>query len=198
VASPRLGLYGGTFDPPHIGHLVAAERALQALGLDQVVFMPCGTPALKQDAGATRDQRLEMTRLAVAARPELTASDLELRRDGVSYTADTLEQLHEQRSEAEWWLILGADAVRDLPRWRRPERILELCRLAVLPRPGCDVDAILAALPATARAERVPMPLLDISSSALRADVAAGRSLRYLVPDNVCEFILKQRLYRNA
>jgi len=199
-APRRLGLFGGTFDPPHIGHLVAAERFLTSLGLDQVWWLPCGTPALKGPATAPAELRGAMVAAAISGRPEFARCDLELHRPGRSYTVETLDQLHAAEPQAEWWLLLGLDALAELPRWRDPRRIVELARPAVVQRPGSDLEAVLATLPAwlTERLARAPMPPLDIASRQLRADVAAGRSIRYLVPAAVVELIEKHRLYRDA
>lgn len=200
LAPARIGLYGGTFDPPHLAHLLVAERCAEALGLDQVLFVPCGQPALKGRAQAEGAHRLAMLELALADRPEFAVSPIEVERPGVSYMVDTLEALVGGRPEARWWLILGLDAVVDLPRWRSPQRILELASLAVVPRPGADVDGVLAALPAAVRDRLtlVPMPLLDLASRQLRGELAAGRSVRYLLPDPVIEYIAKHRLYADA
>jgi nicotinate-nucleotide adenylyltransferase len=202
VSAPtrRIGLFGGTFDPPHVGHLVAAERFLTHLHLDRVLWMPCQQPVLKDRPTASADDRLAMVCLAVAGRAAFEVSDLELRRPGPTYTVDTLESLAGYEPDVEWWLLLGLDALADFPRWRNPHRIVELARLAVVERPGAESEAVLRGLPAelAARVEGVPMPLLAIASRDLRADVAAGRSVRYLVPDAVAAHIAKQRLYARA
>lgn len=195
----RLGLYGGTFDPPHLAHLVAAERARDHLRLDQVWFVPCGTPALKGPPVASAAHRLEMTRLAVEERPEFVVSDIELCRGTVSYTIDTLRELCAAQA-GEWWLLLGADALADFPRWRDPEQIAAMARLAAVDRFGIELETVLARLP-SALAERVdivPMPRLQIASHELRADLAAGRSVRYLVPESVLAYALKHHLYGSA
>ncbi|MBI2300577.1 MAG: nicotinate (nicotinamide) nucleotide adenylyltransferase [Armatimonadetes bacterium] len=196
----RIGVYGGTFDPPHVAHLILAERAREHLGLVRVVFVPCGTPALKPAAAAPPEHRLAMLRLAVADRPEFAVDDLELRRDGLSYTVDTLRAIAVAAPGAQHWLILGADAVRDFERWREPAEILRLARLAVALRYGVDPAESTATLSEASRArvDPVPMPRLEIASSDVRAEVAAGRSIRYLVPDTVAAYIAKHRLYRDA
>ena len=202
VSAPtrRIGLFGGTFDPPHIGHLVAAERFLTHLHLDRVVWMPCQQPALKDQPSASADDRLAMVCLAVAGRAAFEVSDLELTRPGPTYTVETLEALHGFEPDVEWWLLLGLDALLDFPRWRTPRRVAELAHLAVVERPGAETEAVITQLPAElgARVARVPMPRLDIASRDLRADVAAGHSLRYVVPDSVAAHIAKHRLYAGA
>lgn len=197
---PRFGLYGGTFDPPHIAHLAVAERAWQTLQLDRLILMPCFQSPLKGEATASSEQRLEMLRLAVADRPEFEISDVELRRGGRSYTAETIEALVSESEPADWWLILGTDALADFERWYQPDRILRQCRLAVAERPGDGLDEVLPRLGAACREaiDPVPIPPLAVASSALRDDVAAGRSIRYLVTDSVLGFILKHQLYGSA
>lgn len=199
VAVKRIGLYGGTFDPPHLAHLVVADRAIEVLSLDELIVMPCGTPPLKASPGATPEQRLEMAGLAFD-RPDCTVSDLEVRRPGRSYTVDTLQQLLEERPPADWWLVVGADALADFGRWREPDRIVRLARLAVAQRPGTDLATALAELPEAARqrVDAVPVPRLDIASSDLRRAFATGLSARYLVPDPVRALVAKLCLYRDA
>jgi len=188
---PRIGLYGGTFDPPHIAHLAVAERAWQTLRLDRLILMPCYQSPLKDAAAASGQQRLEMLRLAVADRPEFEVSDRELRRGGPSYTADTIEALAALYGEAAWWLVLGTDALADFGRWRSPQRILAQCRLAVAERPGDGFEMVLPTLSEACRQQLdpVPIPPLAVSSSNLRADLAAGRSIRYLVTDSVLAYV---------
>lgn len=194
----RLGLYGGTFDPLHLGHLVLAERALESLRLDHLVLVPVGVPALKGAARASAADRLAMVTAAVGERERFEVSDLELRRGGTSYTVETLESLSAERS-GDWWVILGADALVDFPRWREPERILELARLGVAGRPGTDWDGLLESLPerVASQIDPIEMPQLAISSTELREDRAAGRSIRYLVPDQVYTYLTEHRLYAN-
>ena len=196
----RVGLYGGTFDPPHIAHLVVAERALQALQLDRLILMPCRQSPLKDSAAATPDQRLEMLRLAIGDRPEFEISDWELRRDGPSYTVETLEQFAGAAEDTAWWLILGTDALTDFERWRSPERLLELARLAVAERPGDGFEEVLPKLSEACRERLDPVliPPLAVASSDLREDLAKGLSIRYLVTDSVHDYIVKHRLYHNA
>ncbi len=196
----RIGVYGGTFDPPHVAHLVVAERAFTALRLDELIIVPCGTPPLKAGTSAPAEARLELTRLAFGDRPEFTVSTVEVDRPGVSYTVETLQALVTEQPDAAWWWIVGGDRIADFPRWRSPERILELARLGVADRPGSDLATVLPTLPPAVRArlDWVPVPRLDVASSAIREDVAAGRSVRYLVPDPVRARIAKLQLYRNA
>lgn len=196
----RIGLYGGTFDPPHIAHLLVAERAWQTLELDRLILMPCYQSPLKDEAAAKAQQRLEMLQLAIADRPGFEISDLELQRGGRSYTIDTLEALGAGRDGADWWLVLGTDALADFERWHAPERILSCCRLAVAERPGDGLAAVLPTLGTACRQrlDPVPIPPLALASSGLREDLAAGRTIRYLVTDSVLAYIVKHQLYVSA
>ena len=193
----HTGLFGGSFDPIHYGHLAIAEDARLALGLERVIFMPAARQPLKQGQhGAAPEARLAMVRLACAANPAFEVSALEIERAGPSYTITTLEALGAERGEPV--LLLGADAAADLPRWRAAGRVAALARLAVIERPGqhFDADALLAALPQLAgRLAVLPGPQIAISSTMLRQRAAAGLSLRYLTPDPVAEYISAHRPY---
>jgi nicotinate-nucleotide adenylyltransferase len=185
---PRVGVFGGTFDPVHVGHLAIALAALESIPLDRVLFVPARRSPLKErDPLASVADRVTMLEGAIVGEPRFRLSRVELERDGVSYTVDTLEAL---RSEGELFLILGSDALADLARWRAPERIRELATILVAARPGApEPDPV-------HRARTFDAPLLDISSRELRARASRGMSLRYLVPDAVWEHIRKRRLYR--
>jgi nicotinate-nucleotide adenylyltransferase len=203
VGRLRLGILGGTFDPPHIGHLVLADEARLALGLEQVLFVPAGTPWRKAGQKLSpREQRLAMVRLAVEDNPNYAVSTLELDREGPSYTAETLTALRDQFGrEAEFFLIMGADSLDDFPHWHEPQRILELARLAVTERPELEDEGfgeVLADELATAMRARVvwlQMPRIDISASAVRERVRQGLSIRYWVPLAVEEYIRQHGLY---
>lgn len=193
----RLGIMGGTFDPIHYGHLVCAERAACALGLDKVVFMPAGNPHFKlgQDMASALD-RLAMCELACMPNQLFCVSDAEVVRAGVTYTIDTVLEMHSQLPDAELFFVIGSDAALTLPQWRRAEELSRLVTFAVLMRPGDDRARIdrLAASSAFA-IEVIECPLLDISSSYLRKAVGEGRSIRYLTPDAVCAYIEDRALY---
>lgn len=196
----RVGLFGGSFDPIHYGHLAIAEDARLALGLERVIFMPAARQPLKQGQhGATPETRLAMVRLACAANPAFEVSALEIERAGPSYTITTLESLHAERGDLV--LLLGADAAAELPRWRAAERIAALAQLAVIERPGQQFDSgkLLAALPLlTSRLTVLAGPQIAISSTMLRQRAAAGFSLRYLTPDPVAEYIRTHQPYGAA
>lgn len=184
----RVGVFGGTFDPVHVGHLAIALGAVESVPLDRVLFVPARRSPLKdRDPLASVADRVAMLEAAIANEPRFALSRVELEREGVSYTVDTLEAL---RTEGELFLILGSDALADLARWRAPDRIRDLATILVAARPGApEPDAKHNARPFDA-------PRLDISSRELRARAARGLSLRYLVPDAVWEQIKKRDLYR--
>jgi nicotinate-nucleotide adenylyltransferase len=187
----RLGVMGGTFDPIHLGHLRAAETAREALLLDQVAFVPAHVPPHRSAASPVLD-RFAMVCLATAGHPAFQASDLELRRDGPSYTADTLRALRAARPEDALVLIVGSDTYPEMATWREPEAIFAACEVAVVARPG---DAA-ADGPTRTGVRRVAGPGLPISSSEVRRRVSAGHSIRYLVPEPVADYIAKRGLYR--
>lgn len=198
----RVGVLGAAFNPPHLGHLVLAQEAFAQLGLSEVLLVPTGSAPHKQiesDPGA--DVRLEMTRLAVLGDARLGVSEVELRREGPSYTYETLEALREERPGEELFFVLGADAAAGLEGWRRPERVLELARLGIAARPGTgrgEVEPVLERLGGTDRAEFLKVPPIGVSSSMVRDRVGAGLPIRYLVPGPVAELIAERGLYRVA
>jgi nicotinate-nucleotide adenylyltransferase len=184
----RVGVFGGTFDPVHVGHLAIALAALESVPLDRVLFVPARRSPLKdRDPLANVADRVAMLDAAIANEPRFALSRIELERDGVSYTVDTLEAL---RTEGELFLILGSDALADLARWRSPDRIRELATILVAARPGAPEPNVKDG------ARPFDAPRLDISSRELRARAARGLSLRYLVPDRVWEQIKKRGLYK--
>ena len=194
----RVGILGGTFDPVHLAHLRLAEDARESLGLDEVLFVPAGEPWRKSERRITAaEHRLAMLELAVAGNDDFAISEIELRRDGPTYTADTLEQLAGERLDDEFWFIVGADALADMPNWHDPERIVAHATLAVAERDGEQVDPGMIGVPGIAeRVEKFAMPRMDISSTDIRARVAAARSIRYLVPPEVERYIAAHQLYR--
>jgi nicotinate-nucleotide adenylyltransferase len=181
-----VGIFGGTFDPVHVGHLAIANAALDELGLDRVYFVPARRSPLKEDGPtASAEDRLGMLTAAIAGEPRFRVSRLELDREGPSFTVDTLAAL---KREGELYLILGADAYADFERWREPERIRRLATIVVAARPGVTN--------APSGVRMLDSPLMDISSRELRARAARGRSLRYLVPETALRYIEEHRLYR--
>ena len=197
----RIGILGGSFNPPHLAHLVCASEAAAQLRLDRVLLTPVAAPPHKD---AERDpgprERLELCRLAVGDDERLGVCDLEVRRGGPSYTVDTLRELHARTPEDDLTFIVGGDIALGLPAWQEPEAVLRLATLAVAERSGSGRQEVAARL-----AERFPdapapaffdMPRLDISSSQVRRRIARGGPIRYLVPDRVAERIAREGLYR--
>lgn len=197
-----IGVFGGTFDPPHLGHLAAAQEALEACGLQRVLFVPSERNPLKLDNQISpTPHRLAMTALAVAGNPAFDVSDADLGGTGPSFTVDLLARLRDERGPAtELAFISGMDVLHELHRWREPLRLLQLARLIVIARPGqqhVSPEQVDQRVPgAGSRITVVQTPGVAISSTELRQRAAAGRSLRYLVPDSVAAYIQEQRLYR--
>jgi nicotinate-nucleotide adenylyltransferase len=195
----EVGLLGGTFNPPHIGHLVCAQEALAQLELDRVLLVPVHEPphkGVETDPGVAH--RVELCRRAVAGEPGLELSLADADVPGPSYTVDTLRRLHERCPGDELTFIVGGDMALSLPTWREPARILELAELGVAERESvrrADIAARLAGLDLE-RIRFFDMPRLDISSSLIRRHVASGRPIRHLVPDTVAEYIDQAGLYR--
>ena len=199
----RIGVLGGTFDPPHIGHLWLASLAADALNLDRVLFMPAAQPPHKGGRIISRPtDRLLMTRLAINPNPTFELSGLEMERPGPSYTIDSVGELRRLYPDTELFLVMASDSLAQIDTWREPDRLLEEIEWAVGPRPG-------AALPDRSRlddrfgerAARIHLldgPALDVSSSDIRRRVAAGHTIRYLVPRDVEELIIDRELYRRG
>jgi nicotinate-nucleotide adenylyltransferase len=194
-----IGVMGGTFDPIHVGHLAIGEEAREALALDTVLFVPAGQPPHKPAGSVTSvEHRLAMVELAIADNPAFELSRIEIERPGPSYTVDTVEAL--VRDADDLVLILSAETFSELPSWHEPERLFEAARMAVVPRegyPAPDPAWLAAAFPGReGRVTYLEGPRLGLSSTAIRARVAAGRSIRYLVPDMVGAYIADKQLYR--
>ena len=198
----RVGILGGAFNPPHIGHLVCAQEALLQLELDSVLFVPVGQAPhreLENDPGA--EMRLEMVELAIEDDDRFAGSRVELDRDGPSYTSDTLRLLHAAEPDDEHVLILGGDQAAALPEWHEPEQVLELAQLAVVERSNWSRNAVGIRVGRLKGAERIrylDMPIIQVSSTSVRRRIAAGLPIRYLVPDRVASFIDAKDLYATA
>jgi nicotinate-nucleotide adenylyltransferase len=192
----RIGVLGGTFDPIHFAHLLLAEQAREQLVLDKVLLIPAGDPWRKAGrAISPAAQRLEMTRLAAAGNPYLEVDAREVHREGATYTVDTLRELRaEMEPDDDLFLILGEDALADLPHWHEPEKLAEYATIAVAPREGTPGPETLPFDPALV--ERIDMPYVDISATDLRGRARLGRSLRYLVPEAVAAYIEEHGLYQ--
>jgi nicotinate-nucleotide adenylyltransferase len=196
----RIGIFGGTFDPVHLAHLILAEQCRDQGRLDQVWFVLASRPPHKSPNELTPfEKRAEMLSLALAGNPAFRLEDLEKDRPGPSYTADTLEELCRRYPEHEFFLLIGSDALRDLPDWYEPARIVARATLLVVARPGVTmlpVEEIEAKVGVPAQLEVVEAPLVAISSSDLRERMRQGRSIRYLVPRAVEAYIQDKQLYR--
>ena len=196
----RIGILGGTFNPPHLGHLVSAQEAYLQLRLDRVALIPARIPPHKpvEDEPGI-EHRLEMCRLAIAGdERRFEVSDLEARREGTSYTVDTLEELHANQPESELFLIVGGDVALGFGSWQDPERVLALATLAVAQRPGTprsEVEHTLSEVAGGEKARFFSMPEIGISSTMLRERARDGEPTRYLVPDGVRSYIDRYRLY---
>lgn len=196
-----IGVLGGTFDPIHNGHLIIADEARLKLGLAQVIFVPAGEPWLKGHRTiAPGAHRLEMIKLAIAPNPFFRTSTVDLDRAGPSYTVDTLTDLRRELGEANFYFILGVDALADLPTWKEPAKIMEMCQLVGVRRPECgelDLDTLERSIPGiSSRIILLDNTLIDISSTAIRERVAAGLPITDLIPDAVARYIAEQGLYK--
>lgn len=201
-AQPRIGVMGGTFDPIHHGHLIAAEAVRDELYLDEVLFVPAGRPPHKVGRPVTPvEHRVAMVRLAVATNPRFLVSTVEVDREGPSYTVDTMRQLRRDfGDQASLFFITGADAVLELLTWKHPFEIFDYCQLVAVARPGYDADDLDRMIAEVTHSgggvRRLDIPGVAISSSDIRRRVNEGRSIRYLVPDEVGEYIGRTGLYR--
>ena len=188
----RIGVFGGTFDPPHIGHLILASDAVDALRLDRLIFVPASAQPFKVDTPAIANpaDRLEMVRLAVGEESRYAVDDTEIRREGLSYTVDTLEEIARRNPEAELFLLIGQDMLGGFGGWKRPERIRELATLAVMQREDAG------AVPRDKGVVAISTRRVDVSSTEIRERLASGKSIRGFVPDLVARFIAARGLYR--
>ena len=198
----RIGVFGGSFDPVHLGHLILAENCRQQANLDQVLFIPCAMSPHKRDgAHGTDRQRLEMLDLAIGGHRDFVRSDMEIKRGGVSYTIDTLRELEESQPDSEWFFLMGADSLESFSSWKEPDEILKLAKPIVVGRPGSEID--LGSLEKNSSADyvkslrdlSVESPLIEISSSNIRQRVAESKSIRFLVPRSIEQYIVTQKMY---
>ncbi|MEI7026866.1 nicotinate-nucleotide adenylyltransferase [Paenibacillus sp. y28] len=192
----KVGIMGGTFDPIHTGHLLAAEWAREEAGLEEVWFMPAGVPPHKPNAPkASADERLALVQAAIAGHDSFRICGIELEREGPSYTADTMEELVQRHPGVQFSYIIGADMVQFLPHWNRIERLAELITFVGLQRPGYPLE--LEELPEAIgrRVQLVPFIGLELSSTEIRRRLASGRSVRYMVPEPVYTLIREKGLY---
>lgn len=198
----RIGLFGGTFDPVHLGHLVLAEQCREQCELDEVWFIPAGRPPHKTEQSISSGKiRAEMLEFATAGHAQFRVNQVELQRDELSFTVDTLRRLKSEDPSRELFFLIGADSLIDLPKWREPEQIGQLCTIVAVNRPGSDVGSsewVRQHLPAGLfeRIIQVAVPGIEISSRDLRQRIQSGRSIRYMVPRAVETYIMQHGLYR--
>lgn len=198
----RIGIFGGTFDPVHMGHLILAEQCRTQAALDQVWFMPSAHPPHKAGQSVTRfEQRCEMIELAIAGHPAFRVERIEKELPPPSYTSETLAELHRRQPTDEFFLLMGSDGVPDLPGWHEPQRVIERAGLVVVPRPGVmlwTAERLATALAIDASAVRlrfVACPMIEIASRELRRAIVDGMSIRYMVPRAVEEYVRDRKLY---
>lgn len=199
----RIGIFGGSFDPIHVGHLILAEHCREQAELDQVLFIPCAQQPHKKDGAFGSDrQRTEMVDLAIGGHPSFLRSSIEIDRGGVSYTVETLEQLREQHSEDDLFLMIGGDSLNSFSTWKEPQRILELATPLVMARPGAGAVDFGLLSPfvdekklAEIKSLAIKAPLIDISSTTIRAAAADQKSFRYQTPRSVERYIQTQKVY---
>ncbi|GEP48933.1 nicotinate-nucleotide adenylyltransferase [Microbacterium saccharophilum] len=191
--APRIGVMGGTFDPIHHGHLVAASEVAQSFDLDEVIFVPTGIPYQKEKVSPS-EHRYLMTVIATASNPQFTVSRVDIDRTGPTYTIDTLRDLHAQRPDSELFFITGADAIAQILSWRDHDELWDLAHFVAVSRPGHVLST--AGLP-TDDVSMLEIPALSISSTDCRARVGRGHPVWYLVPDGVVQYIAKHHLYRS-
>jgi nicotinate-nucleotide adenylyltransferase len=188
----RIGIYGGTFDPPHVGHLIVASDACAALDLDRLLLIPSADPPHKQGkVQATAEQRLAMLEAAVRDDPRFEVDDIELRLEGASYTVETLREMRKRHADAELFFLVGVDQMKELHSWREPDEVARLARLSVMTREGETPDED------TPYPHRlIPVTRIDLSSSDIRRRIARGEPVRYLLPDAVRELVEEWGLYQ--
>lgn len=191
----KIGIMGGTFDPIHMGHLLAAEAARDAHALDEIWFMPSHVPPHKPEAGATGRQRLEMTEAAIKDAPQYAVLGIEMELGGVSYTIDTMRELWRRHPEHEFYFIIGADMVNYLPKWEEIEELASRLIFIGVGRPGFQLHLDDLPEPLQDRVLLAEMPLVDISSTAIRRRLAKGHSVRFMIPDAVHQYIVRSGLY---
>ncbi|MBP1999117.1 nicotinate-nucleotide adenylyltransferase [Paenibacillus shirakamiensis] len=191
----KIGIMGGAFDPIHHGHLLAAEAARDQFTLEEIWFMPSHLPPHKREAGVSGEQRLEMVELAIEGNPAFKPLDIELVRGGISYTVDTIRALHSQYPDLDFHFIIGADMINYLPKWEGIDELVHILTFIGLQRPGTMLE--LDTLPAFIEEAVVlaDMPLVDISSSLIRRNLAQGRSIRYMLPERVYDYMRRSGIY---
>lgn len=187
--SKKVGILGGTFNPPHIGHLMIANEALHALKLDEVRLMPNATPPHKmKDERISEGERVEMVRLAIQGIPNMSVETIEIERGGTSYTFDTMELLKAREPSTDFYFIIGGDQVEYLPKWYRIDELVEKIQLVGVPRPNTMIETAYPIL-------TLDIPQIDLSSTLVRNRLSNGETTMFLIPERVRDFIQKEKLY---
>ncbi len=195
-STEQIGVFGGSFNPPHVGHLIVAEAARVQLGLDRVLWVPNNVPPHKDlDGGATNADREAMVKATIDGNPYFELSEIELNRKGLSFMVDTLDELSAEYPSASLWLIIGMDSLVSFGRWRNPDQIVDLAKLAVYPRTGFSLEDADSSY--RAAATLLDAPIVDVSSTKIRARVRGGSVNRYEMPQSVFHFLSDQNLYAN-
>ena len=198
----KVGIMGGTFDPIHYGHLMLAQNALDTFSLDEILFVPSGTPWLKESTKVlSKNKRVSMTGMAIEDNPDFALSTIEIDREGNSYSYETVEELKKEQPETDFYFIMGADSLLEIERWKHPDRLMADCILLVAVRDDCDKEGLekqIAYLKDKYQADIriLPANRMDISSTKIRQMIQEGKSVRYMLPDQVIRFIQKNHLYQ--
>jgi nicotinate-nucleotide adenylyltransferase len=200
MKNKKVGIMGGTFDPIHTGHLVVANEVLNFYGLEEIIFIPAGDPPHKKGTVANSFDRYIMTEMAVLSNNRFKVSDVEIKKAGKSYTLNTLLELTKQHPDAEFYFITGTDAVIELPSWREPEKLLNLCKFVAVSRPGISMEEARDKISEinkmfNSSIELFQAPMLQISSTDIRQRFMDGKSTKYLLPESVEQYIIKNNLY---
>ncbi|WP_253293447.1 nicotinate-nucleotide adenylyltransferase [Kineothrix sp. MSJ-39] len=198
----KVGIMGGTFDPIHYGHLMLAQNALDTFSLDEILFVPSGTPWLKESTKVlSKNKRVSMTGMAIEDNPDFALSTIEIDREGNSYSYETVEELKREQPDTDFYFIMGADSLLEIERWKHPDRLMADCTLLVAVRDDCDKEGLkkqIAYLTDKYQADIriLPANRMDISSTRIRQMIQEGKSVRYMLPDQVIRFIQKNHLYQ--
>ena len=198
----KIGILGGTFNPIHHGHLILGQAAKEEFGLDEILVMPTKNPAYKTISGGVSEQnRVDMIKLAISRFPYFRFSDMELKREGTTYTVDTLRALTQDHKDCKYYFIMGADSLLEIERWKHPDRLMTECTLLVAVRDDCDREGLEKQIiyltdKYQADIKILPANRIDISSTKIRRMIREGKSVRYMLPDQVIRFIQKNHLYR--
>lgn len=200
MTKKKIGIMGGTFDPIHFGHLVIANEVLDKYNMDKIIFIPAGNPPHKKVARATSWHRYLMTNIATLSNEKFVVSDIEIKTSGKSYTINTVRQLLIEYENTEFYFITGIDAIIDLPNWYETEMLLKLCKFIAVSRPGYSTSEIEEKLSKIknkydGQIELLQVPMLQISSTNIRERIKIGRSVKYLLPETVEDYIVKNNLY---